>query len=240
MDNALIIDGALVVILIGGMLVGAHRGLFKSLMGMVVVLAALIGAVWLADLLADPIADMIAPRVEDAVVKQFSEELDKPAEADASDAEGRRGLSELLEAYDLPSDLLDSLLEPLSGALSTAAAGAKEKAAELFRSAVSASVKTLVRGTVHTVLVLVLYVILLVALKLLTRLLDHVFDLPVLSAVNGLGGAAFGLLETALLLYVAIYLGAHFGVKLITEHAEDTYLLPIFINHSPVELLSRL
>ena len=79
---------------------------------------------------------------------------------------------------------------------------------------------------------------LLIVLKLLTRALDHVFDLPLLSTVNGVGGAAIGLIEAALLLYVVIYIGSRFGVKLITAHADDTYLLPIFLNHSPVELIS--
>ena len=79
---------------------------------------------------------------------------------------------------------------------------------------------------------------LLIVLKLLTRALDHVFDLPVLSTVNNLGGAAIGLIEAVLLLYVVVFIGSHLGVKLITDHADDTYLLPIFLNHSPVELIS--
>lgn len=238
MDNALIIDGLIVVILLAGALIGAHRGLFKSLMGLVVVVAALFGSVLLAGILADPITDVIAPRVEDAVVRQFSDELDKKEQEE--ETAGRSSLTELLEKYGLSGDALDGVLKPLTEAVQSLTGQAKERAEDAFRSAISASIRKMVYGTVHAVLVLVLYVVLLIVLKLLTRTLDHVFDLPVLGTLNGVGGAALGLLEAALLVYVVVFVTSHLGVRAVTEHAGDTYLLPIFLNHSPVELILSL
>lgn len=43
MNNGLIIDGVLVLLLLLSFFVGAKRGLFKSLMGFVVLIAAKIG-----------------------------------------------------------------------------------------------------------------------------------------------------------------------------------------------------
>ncbi len=239
MDNALIIDVVLGVLLVAGAVIGAYRGLFKSLMGFLVVLAALVGAVLLADLLTEPLTGLIAPQVEDAVVKRFSDKLEQTAKEDGT-ADSRNELSELLEKYGLPADTLDELTGTLAGALSDAASAAKGKAADTFRSAISSTVRTLVRGVVHAALVLVLYVVLLIVLKLLTNAIDHVFDLPGLNTLNTLGGAALGLLEAALLLYVVIFAASRFGVKLIAEHADDTYLLAFFLNHSPVEWISAL
>ena len=236
MDNALIIDGVIAVVLLAGLLIGAKRGLFKSLMGLLVVVLALIGSVMLADMLTEPITDFVAPKVEDAVVSQFSDALDRSMDSDGTDAQ--TGVSEMLERYGVSGDILKPLWDSAASSVFGAISAAKENTADVFRGSISASIRTLVSGAVHAVLVLVLYVVLLVVLKLLTRLLDHVFDLPVLSTANGLGGAAFGLLEAALLLYVAAYAAARLGVTFVTEHADDAYLLPIFLNRSPVELIS--
>ena len=64
------------------------------------------------------------------------------------------------------------------------------------------------------------------------------FDLPVLGTANRLGGAAIGLVEAVLLLYVCVYIASLLGVKAVTGHAEDTFLLPLFLNHSPLDLLT--
>ena len=236
MDNALIIDGVIAVVLLAGLLIGAKRGLFKSLMGLLVVVLALIGSVMLADMLTEPITDFVAPKVEDAVVSQFSDALDRSMDSDGTDAQ--TGVSEMLERYGVSGDILKPLWDSAASSVFGAISAAKENTVDVFRGSISASIRTLVSGAVHAVLVLVLYVVLLVVLKLLTRLLDHVFDLPVLSTANGLGGAAFGLLEAALLLYVAAYAASRLGVTFVTEHADDAYLLPIFLNRSPVELIS--
>jgi uncharacterized membrane protein required for colicin V production len=223
-------------VLIAGALIGAHRGLFKSLMGAVVVLAALVGSVMLANILTEPVTDVVAPKVEDAVVSQFSDALDKKEQETGE----RIDLKGLLEKYHISGDVIDKLTRSLSETVQHATGQAKEQAVQSFRGAVSAAIRSMVSGAVHTVLVLVLYIVLLIVLKLLTRALDHVLDAPVLGTLNGAGGAALGLIEAVLLLYAVIYVGAHLGVKAITQHANDTYLLPLFLNHSPVELISSL
>ena len=239
MDNALVIDGVIVAVLLAGFLIGWKRGLFKSLMGLLVVVLALIGSVVLADMLTEPVTDIVAPKVEDVVVDRFSAALEKATGSGAAAiADGESTLGELFEQYNLPTGMLDSLLGSASGTLSGAAVSAQERAADSFRDSVSAKIRSLVSSAVHAVLTLVLYVVLLLVLRLAVNLLNHVFDLPVLGTINGVGGAALGLLEAAALIYVVVYLGYHFGVKLITEHAEDTYLLSFFLNHSPVELIS--
>lgn len=214
MDNAVVIDGVLVIVLIVGTAIGARRGLFKSLMGFVIVLAALFGAVLLADMLTPKAAELVYPAVRDKAVELFSES----EAASALDVFG--DVSEQLERYGLSGKDID----PYQSAV----------------SAVEQAAQTIIGSLVHTVLVLLLYIALTIVLKLLTNAIDLVFDLPVLSTLNGAGGAVLGLLETALLISVVVYIGSRLGVKLITEHTNDTFVLPLFLGLSPVAWISSL
>ncbi|MBE6909259.1 MAG: CvpA family protein [Ruminococcaceae bacterium] len=236
MDNAFVIDALLAAILILGAMLGARRGLFKSLMGLVVVIAALIGSVILAGMLTGPVTDIAAPKVEDAVVAKFSDAVDKVVEENS--AEAYETIDALLDEYGAAGSWARSALEPLRGTVSGSADAAKEKVTESFRSAISPGVRKVVRGVVHTVLLLVLYPVLLFVFRLLVQMVDHVFDLPVLGTVNDVGGAIVGLIEAALMLHVAVYIASHLGLALVTENVEGAKLLPIFLNHSPVELFS--
>ena len=224
MDNALVIDGVIVVILIAGIVFGAKRGLVKSLMGLLVGAAALVGAVLLADLLTPPVAEVAYPFVENAVIGRLAE---NGAEASADSR-----IDELLgslEELDIDAQSVRDLLADAQGA-----------AAEGYRAAIAEAAREMVVSIVHAALFLLLYIALLIGLKLIVRAIDRVFDLPVLSTLNGVGGAVFGFAEAALLLYALVYIAPRLGVTALTEHANDTYLLPIFLDHSPVELISSI
>ena len=197
-------------------MVGAKRGLFKSLMGLLVVLAALVGAAALANILTPVVTELVYPIAREKLIAFFSSA--QPTANGASALFG--GIAEQLSRFGLSVTEIDP-----------------------YRSAVSAveqAAMLLISSIVHSVLLLALYVVLLIVLKLLTRALDHVFDLPVLNTFNGIGGAAFGFAEAALLLYVAVYLTARLGNGVLADYGRDAYLLPFFLNHSPVELISSL
>ena len=238
MDNALIVDGVLAVILLAGALIGAKRGLFKSLMGLVVIVAAFVGAVLLADMFTDPITDALAPGIVDSLTESFSGVLEKKTEQSVQTERGK--LADQLERYGVVGETAAKLLAPLEQNVEKLTQSAKEQAVDAFRATLEPAVRTLVRGAVHTELTLALCMLLLIVLKLLVRALNLVFDLPVLSTANALGGALLGLAETALLLFLAVDIAARFGAQAIVAHADDTLLLPLFLNHSPVELISNL
>lgn len=231
MDNASIVDIVLIAVLLAGAVIGAVRGLFRSLMGLAVVVAAIVGSLWLANLMTEPVTDIVAPKVEDAAVRKFGALFE--ATVQEGSAQARESIEALLEKYHIGGEKTESLLQAMQSA-----SGSDEmtkKAQETFRDTISDALRKAVRGTVHTVLVLVLYVILLIVLKLLVRLLDLAFDLPVLSTVNGVGGALLGLLEAAALLFVAVHIADGLGVELVTGHADDSLLLPFFLNRSPIQ-----
>ena len=231
MDNAFVIDGVLLLVLLGGTLLGARRGIVKSLMGLVTVAAALLGAVMLAGLLTGPVTALVAPKVEDAVIGEFFEEHELFA-GRADTRVGERAFDALRE-LGVPEKTIDAL----SAKLYSASESAAQELADALRAAISEAVRALVQTTVHAVLVLVFYLVLLVALGLLTRTLDLVFDLPVLGTVNSALGALLGLAEAALLLFVAVHVAARLNAD-VFAHADGAHLLPFFLDHSPVDWIS--
>ncbi|MBQ9459443.1 MAG: CvpA family protein [Oscillospiraceae bacterium] len=231
MDNASVVDGVIAVVLIAGALIGAKRGLIKSLTGVVVVIVALVVSAKLAAVLTEPVTDAVAPKIEDSLVESFSDALERGKADDA----GHDRLMELLERYGVGEETARTLLEPLRSGAEEMAETAREKAAEAFRDAVSASVRAVVHAAVHALLLLVLYVIVRIVLWLAMRALDLVFELPGLSTLNGVGGALFGLLEAALLLFLAVRIGHGLGWSVITEHEDSAGLLRFFLTFSPID-----
>lgn len=245
MDNALVIDGILLLLLAAGAAIGAWRGLYKSLMGFLVVLLAMVGSVLLAGFLTDPITDWAAPRVEEMAVEKFASALEAASGTDRETAEkGLEELTGILAQYGLDAQALDRYLGPLLGQFSEMLGDAKstlqDKATEDFRDSVSVMIRELVRGTVHTVLVTVSYIVLLGVLRIFVRVTDKAFDLPGLNTLNTVGGALLGALEALLLLYVVLVPAAAIGFGPVAEHAEDTVLLSKLLQYSPVNLLSAL
>ena len=79
MDNALIIDLVLTAVLALFALLGARKGLIRSLMALVSVVVALIGATLLTAMFVEPVTDLVYPKVEERVLEQF--ERDIPSDA---------------------------------------------------------------------------------------------------------------------------------------------------------------
>lgn len=240
MDNAYVIDGVLAAVLLCGTLFGAYRGLFKTLMSLAVVIVSIVGSLLIANALAGPMTDFIAPKLEQQVVQQFSDKLNTSSGDTASQDETKGSMTELLERYGVSGSVADGLRQRLTEVFSEASASARETVVASFRSAISAGLRSMVFSLVTTVLVFVSFLVLTLTLTLLTNTLNHLFDLPVLGTVNRLGGGLIGLMEAALLLYVILYLANLANIGNLSQRREASILLPLFLNHSPVELVSSL
>ena len=221
MDNALVADGVIVLLLIAGALLGAKRGLIKSLMGVFVIVGALLGAQMLSNVLTDPLTDIAAARIEDKLMQSVSglRAQDEGAES------ARDRLDELFERYGLPGELLGAAEEALNEAI----APAKEHAAAHLRETLASGVRAAIRGTVHTALALVCFLLLLIVLTLLAKVLDRVFDLPLLDATNAVGGAILGVLEAGAAICVLLFFARRFGVTALEELGDRGVLLPWFM-----------
>lgn len=251
MDNKLIIDAVFALVLLLGAVFGAKRGLFRSLMALAAIIAALIGASLLTDLLTEPVTDMLMPRVEKSVEEWFDTsseaakgdtpqiEGETTAENDATgetpDSDAAQG-AENVRQDDPPlavTGLLKKLLRfDLDGAV-------RQTLRNAARDAAFAAVRTLLGSVVRTLVFVLCFLVFTVLLRLVTAGVDKVLDLPVLNALNTLGGGALGFIESALLLFLVCDLAPKLGVEAFTEY-EGTYLLAFFMSHTPRGLVAAL
>ena len=237
MDNALIIDLVLAAVLALFAVLGAHKGLIRSLMALVSVVLALIGAALLTAMFVEPVTELVYPHVQERGIEQF--ERDIPTDVLAPED------SDLSAGGLLPEELADAL----GGALDTLQRfGVSEEAIgdvtkELTDSAASAAERAaylLVKTVVQAVLFLVGFLLMMLLLKLLTRALDGLCSLPVLRQLNALGGAALSLVEGALLIFLLVYLAPRLGVTWFSDHEAGTRLLAWFLHNTPYSILASL
>ena len=232
MTTPVIIDMIAAAVLIAAAAWGAHRGLFRALAGLAVVIVALVGAAVIANALAAPAARLVTPliresietRVDEAMAQQ-SQEVQMPEE----DVDEGFAIEDLLALMGLDEDVRNSL-----------ASQTQEKIQDTGVSLAMAVVESLAQSILYAALFLVSFVGLTILLKLLIRAMDLVLQLPGLHLVNSLGGAAIGLIEGALVLFLAIWVLRRFGVSFETDTVSATHILKFFATHTPLSALSLL
>ena len=232
MTTPVIIDMIAAAVLIAAAAWGAHRGLFRALAGLAVVIVALVGAAVIANALAAPAARLVTPliresietRVDEAMAQQ-SQEVQMPEE----DVDEGFAIEDLLALMGLDEDVRNSL-----------ASQTQEKIQDTGVSLAMAVVESLAQSVLYAALFLVSFVGLTILLKLLIRAMDLVLQLPGLHLVNSLGGAVIGLIEGALVLFLAIWVLRRFGVSFETDTVSATHILKFFATHTPLSALSLL
>ena len=235
MTTPVIIDAITVEVLGGFAIWGACRGLFRTLMELLTVVVALVGAGLIAGALAAPAARLTAPlieehirqQVDDAMTVQSSQQVQMP-ELDVEEDEGFE-IADLLALMGLDEDVRDSLVEET-----------QEKIADTGKTIAVALVESVAQSLLYGVLFLLSFLILMVLLKLAIRALDLVLKLPGLHLVNSLGGAVVGLVEGALLVFLAIWILRRLGVSFDTETVTQTHILHFFTTNTPLSALSFL
>jgi len=227
MTTPAIIDAIAAAILIGFCVWGAHRGLLRSLAGLVILVVSLVGAAMLATTFAPGLTSLVTPIVEKQVAEYVSEaaeiDLQLPEAALPAEAE------ELLVKLGLDEDLRRSLMEQ-----------AEKTVVETGADAATAVVVSIVHGLVYAVLFVLFFAALTVLLHVLLGAMDLVLKLPGLHLLNSLGGALVGLVQGALALFLAVWVLRRFGVSFDGAMFADTYLLHIFTTYTPLSVLSVL
>ena len=160
----------------------------------------------------------------EAMARQ-SQEVQMPEE----DVDEGFAIEDLLALMGLDEDVRNSL-----------ASQTQEKIQDTGVSLVMAVVESLAQSILYAALFLVSFVGLTILLKLLIRAMDLVLQLPGLHLVNSLGGAVIGLIEGALVLFLAIWVLRRFGVSFETDTVSATHILRFFATHTPLSALSLL
>ena len=211
-------DGsAVLAALIAAAWLGAKRGLLKSLAGLLIVLVALWGASWAADHLTEPVAQWIEPRVTQRVERKLEE-------SHAVDA------GQMLQAFSFRGSGLQKMLDTVH-----------QRVQQTGETVIRAVAQSIARSVAGTAVYVVVFLILLALLWLLMKPLNAIVTrLPLISTVNGLGGAALGLVCGGLTLFVAVWAMQRFGWLLTPELIDGTTLLKFFATQTPLGLLAAL
>ena len=243
--TAIILDVITAAALIAFTVLGARRGFFRTVAGLLTVILALAGAQLFTAWAAPRVSGVLQPVIERRVERKVDAALGGDASAitprepqigasrpDAS-AEEQRGAEEeseiqrLLRAIGVDETLLQRLGD-----------SAREKVRDTGVSVATAVVQSVAESVIRALLFLLSFAVLLLLLKLLCKVLDLALKLPVLRSMNGLAGAAVGLLEGALALLLAIWLLRRFGVSFETPAVEGTYILSRFTSLNPLTFLA--
>ena len=184
MGNPAIIDIIAAAILLGSMILGIRRGLFRTLAGLLILVLAIAGARMAAEALTPRAVALAQPVIEARIQRQIDAALEAPEPEAGRMPEENLGPEDLLTLLGVGEDRLEELAD--------AARAAVRDTGVSVLTAVAACVT---EPVLYSVLFLALFAALLVLLRLAARALDLVLKLPVLHGANALGGALVGLLE---------------------------------------------
>lgn len=235
MTTPVIIDIVVAVVLVGFVVYGGSRGLFRALAGLVAVVVALVGAAMIAATFAPQAAKLVTPliakqieeQVEDAMAVQAAgrEEVQMPEVS----VEGEASVSELLRILGLDEEVRSRLSEEV-----------EERVQDTGTALVTAVVESLAHSFIYGALYILSFILLLLLVHVLIRAMDLVMKLPGLHFFNMLGGAVVGLVEGALLLFLAVWVLRQLGVSFEAEALAEAHILRIFTANTPLSVLSLL
>lgn len=203
MTEPVIIDIIAAALLIGFTICGARRGLFRALAGLLIVVLALAGARFAANALAPPAVKWAEPAIQRYVEKRLDEALPEAGEAE-----------ELL-----PEELL-GLLGVAGVHLEDLADRARESVRETGADILTAVARSVTESLFYGAIQVLAFLLLVVLLNLAAKAMDLALRLPVLHTANALGGAAAGLVEGALAVWLLVLLARRLGLS-----PEGSYLL---------------
>ena len=234
MTTPVIIDIVVAAVLLGFAVYGGKRGLFRALSGLLAVVVALVGAGIIAATFTTPVTKVVTPliaghieeKVENAMAVQSAGSGVQMPEADTEDPSA---IQDLLAILGLDDEVRSRLAEEV-----------EEKVRDTGASIAAAVVESMARSFIYGTLYILSFAVLLLLMKVLIGAMDLVLKLPLLRGINTLGGAAVGLVEGALLLFLAVWVLRRLGVSFESGARAEAHILRIFTANTPLGVLSHL
>lgn len=234
MTTPAIIDIVVAAVLLGFAVYGGKRGLFRALSGLLAVVVALVGAGIIAATFTPPVTKVVTPliagrieeKVESAMAVQSAGSGVQMPEADTEDPSA---IQDLLALLGLDDEVRSQLAEEV-----------QEKVRDTGASIAAAVVESMARSFIYGTLYILSFAALLLLMKVLIGAMDLILKLPLLRGLNTLGGAAVGLVEGALLLFLAVWVLRRLGVSFESDALAEAHILRIFTENTPLSVLSHL
>ena len=228
MTAPVIIDAVVVLILVGFTIFGVKRGLLQTLAGLVIAVVALVGAGMIAATFSGPLARLAAPLIEHRIEQKVDAAIEKQT-AQMPEAETELEIEPLLALLGLDKDVRGSLVKKT-----------EETVRDTGVSVATAVVTSIAQSMIYGVLYILSFLALLVLLHVLLKAMDLLVRLPGLRGLNALGGGLLGLIEGALLLFLAVWAARRLGISFETEMFAQAHILRVFTTYTPLSVLSFL
>jgi len=223
----IIVDIVIVLVLIFFAWRGAKKGLILSLLGLVGLVVAFFGARLISTSFYEPVSNIFEPgiyqNIKDVEAKAWQNlELDETLDNSVS------GLIDLLEEKNhFPT--LAELLE-------------QAKDSEFFQdltngSAAESLASYLADLLAKLALFALSFVVILLVWFLLTHALDLAFKLPILAAINTVGGLLLGLIKAVLVIFILVWIAQLIGW---IPQDGNSLILSLFTPKGFVEMLNRI
>lgn len=188
----LIIFGIILLLVI----IGAARGIAKTLLNLLSVAAAGIFSYLAAGLLSNLIyTAFIGPSITNSVTDSMA---DSTAAAGAVVQDAIDGLPEfMVNIFSFFGITTDALSKSADTALNTAGTSAAQ--------AVEIAVKPAVTGVLSIILIVLLFIIFLIICKKISKKLERLFHIPIVGTLNRILGGALGFLEGSAVCLIVIF-----------------------------------
>lgn len=229
MTTPVIIDIVVIVVLVGFTIYGARRGLLRALTSLLVVVVALVGAGIVAATFTQPVTKLVTPLIADHIEKKVDAVIENTQAPVSQDGTENFSVEDLLALLGLDQEMQEALAEQ-----------AEEKIEDTGATIAMAVVDSLAQSIIYAVLYMISFVGLSILLRVLLRAMDLVLQLPGLHLLNSLGGAAVGLVEGMLLLFLVVWVLRRMGVSFETEALASAHILQIFTSNTPLSVLTFL
>lgn len=223
MQMAVIIDIIVAAVLILFAVLGWRRGAFKSVIGIVVVVAALIGATVISQQAAPVVTKMMTPIISETIERNFDQALEEFLSSGSAIEE-----EEAAEAFSA-AGLYQKTAEIL-------ARDVFAQAAQTGQELATVAAESLVTSVATAVLFLLSFILLLIVLKLVSKVLGLLTAVPGLHLMDAVGGGIFGLVQGCLVLYAVAWAMQFFGYGISETVAEQTQLFRLFATFNPMDL----
>lgn len=197
---------------------GAKKGLILTLFSLLALFVAYFGAQAVSSNFAEPVSNIIRPSIQlsitEAMTGETADSAGAASAAPETETEDDPAGEEEPEA-DLSLEQIVALLDSsglFPGFRSYVEEAVEEKVVEVTTTAAAAVASYLALLIARAVLFALSFVVILLLWFLVSRALDLAFQLPILSAVNTVGGLLFGLVKGVLVLLVLVWFLRLFGV----------------------------
>jgi len=224
---SVIIDAVIAAALLIFILLGRSRGLFRSLMGLVAVIAALVIAGKAADFGTEIVVERI---LRPAAAEAMEQKVDEMVREEVITVSPLKEMEKVVDA--IPNDFVREKARELLRELDLSAEpvtiySPKETIKDLARQVLDGVMDTAVETLVHTVLQVIIFAVVLLLLRVAIGAVDLTLKLPVLRQVNRFFGLLFGAAEGVVLVCTAVLLLGRTGLWVTAETIEQSYLLKI-------------